>query len=100
MLRYNHPMIIAFACKETRKIWMGQSSRKLPQSIQNTARRKLRILNNAQNLKDLRIPPSNRLEPLHGDRSGQHSIRVNDQYRICFVWRQGNAYQVEIVDYH
>ena len=93
-------MIKAFACKETEKIWTGQSSRKLSQSIQNTARRKLRMLNNAQNLRDLRIPPANRLELLHGDRSGQHSIRINDQYRICFVWRQGNAYQVEIVDYH
>ena len=58
------------------------------------------MLNNAQNLRDLRIPPANRLELLHGERSGQHSIRINDQYRICFVWRQGNAYQVEIVDYH
>ena len=93
-------MIKAFACKETEKIWTGISSRKLPQSIQNTARRKLRMLNNAQNLRDLRIPPANRLELLHGDRSGQHSIRINGQYRICFVWRQGNAYQVEIVDYH
>ena len=58
------------------------------------------MLNNAQNFQDLRIPPANRLEPLHGDRSGQQSIRVNAQYRICFVWRQGNAYQVEIGDYH
>jgi proteic killer suppression protein len=69
-------------------------------NIQNTARRKLRILNNAQDIKDLRIPPGNRLEALHGDRDSQYSIRINDQYRICFVWRQGEAYQVEIVDYH
>jgi len=68
--------------------------------MQNTARRKLRILSNAQDLRDLRIPPGNRLEALRGDREGQHSIRINDQYRICFVWRQGEAYQVEIVDYH
>ena len=93
-------MISAFACRETEKIWTGLSSGKLPQNIQNRARRKLRMLNNAQNLRDLRIPPANRLEALRGDRSGQHSIRINDQYRICFIWRQGNAYQVEIVDYH
>ena len=68
--------------------------------MQNTARRKLRILNNAQDLRDLRIPPGNRLEALHREREGQHSIRINDQYLICFVWRQGEAYQVEIVDYH
>ncbi len=85
---------------ETETIWNGQSSRRLPRNIQNTARRKLRILNNAQDLRDLRIPPANRLEVLHGNRKGQHSIRVNNQYRICFVWRQSDAYQVEIVDYH
>ena len=80
-------------CRETEKIWNGQSSRKLPLGIQDTVRRKLRILNDA-------IPPANRLEALRGDRVGQYSIRINDQYRICFVWRQGEAYQVEIVDYH
>lgn len=85
---------------ETETIWNGQSSRRLPRNIQNTARRKLRILNNANELRDLRIPPENRLEVLHGNRKGQHSIRVNNQYRICFVWRQSDAYQVEIVDYH
>ena len=85
---------------ETETIWNGQSSRRLPRNIQNTARRKLRILNNAQDLRDLRIPPANRLEVLHGNRKGQHSIRVNNQYRIYFVWRQSDAYQVEIVDYH
>ena len=85
---------------ETETIWNGQSSRRLPRNIQNTARRKLRILNNAQDLRDLRIPPANRLEVLHGNRKGQHSIRVNNQYRICFVWRQSDTYQVEIVDYH
>jgi proteic killer suppression protein len=85
---------------ETETIWNGQSSRRLPRNIQNTTRRKLRILNNANELRDLRIPPANRLEVLHGNRKGQHSIRVNNQYRICFVWRQSDAYQVEIVDYH
>ncbi|MCK5433524.1 MAG: type II toxin-antitoxin system RelE/ParE family toxin [Gammaproteobacteria bacterium] len=93
-------MIRTFSCMETETIWNGQSSRRLPRNIQNTARRKLRILNNAQDLRDLRIPPANRLEVLHGNRKGQHSIRVNNQYRICFVWRQSDAYQVEIVDYH
>ena len=93
-------MISSFACRETEKIWTGLLSGKLPPNIQNRARRKLRMLNNAHNLRDLRIPPANRLEALRGDRSGQHSIRINDQYRICFIWRQGNAYQVEIVDYH
>jgi len=85
---------------ETETIWNGQSSRRLPRNIQNTARRKLRILNNANELRDLRIPPANRLEVLHGNRKGQHSIRVNNQYRVCFVWRQSDAFQVEIVDYH
>ncbi len=75
-------------------------SRKFPRDIQNTARRKLRMLNNAQNLMDLRKPPANRLEALQSKRRGQYSIRVNNQYRICFVWRQGEAHQVEIVDYH
>ena len=98
--RYNSRMISTFICRETEKIWTGLPSGKLPPHIQSRARRKLRMLNNAQNLQDLRIPPANRLEALHGNRAGQHSIRINDQYRICFIWRQGNAYQVEIVDYH
>jgi proteic killer suppression protein len=93
-------MIRTFNGADTEKIWNGKSSRKFPASIQGTARRKLRMLNNAQDLRDLRIPPANRLEALRGDRKGQHSIRINDQYRICFDWRQGDAYQVEIVDYH
>jgi len=93
-------MISTFICRETEEIWTGLPSGKLPSHIQNRARRKLRMLNNAQNLQDLRIPPANRLEALRGNRAGQHSIRINDQYRICFIWRQGNAYQVEIVDYH
>jgi proteic killer suppression protein len=75
-------------------------SRKLPQDIQRVARRKLEILDAAEVLQDLRIPPSNRLEKLSGDRKGQHSIRINDQWRICFEWRRGDAYNVEIADYH
>ncbi|MBY4678836.1 type II toxin-antitoxin system RelE/ParE family toxin [Marinobacterium arenosum] len=92
-------MIKTFRCKETELIWNGRASRRLPQTIQNVARRKLRMLNNAQSLDDLRIPPANRLELLKGDRAGQHSIRINDQYRVCFTWRDG-ALDVEIVDYH
>ena len=93
-------MIKSFRGKETQKIWQGQHSRRLPTNIQQVARRKLRMLNNARALNDLRIPPANRLEALHGQRVGQHSIRINDQWRICFVWDQGVALDVEIVDYH
>lgn len=75
-------------------------SRKLPPDIQQVAYRKLRMLNNAQSLEDLRVPPGNRLERLVGRRIGQHSIRINDQWRICFEWHDGDAYEVEIVDYH
>lgn len=93
-------MIRDFADKETEKVWMGSVSRRLPQDIQGVARRKLRMLNNARQLEDLRVPPANRLEALKGDRRGQHSIRINDQWRICFRWHNGDASQVEIVDYH
>ena len=93
-------MIKTFACKETERLFNRQSSRKLPQSIQRAARRKLEIMDAAEFLQDLRIPPSNRLEKLSGDRKGQHSIRINDQWRICFEWQSGDAYNVEIVDYH
>jgi len=93
-------MIKSFSCDETHKIWEGIFSRRLPQDIQVIARRKLRMLNNAQLLKDLRIPPANRLETLKGDRLGQHSIRINDQWRICFRWSKNDAYDVEIADYH
>jgi proteic killer suppression protein len=93
-------MIESFQGKETGKIWDGQSSRRLPQAIQQLARRKLRMLNNARTLNDLRIPPANRLERLKGDRAGQYSIRINDQWRICFNWKRGDALDVEIVDYH
>lgn len=93
-------MIRGFRDREAERIWHGQASKKLPPDIQNAARRKLRMLNNAQTLDDLRIPPANRLEALKGTRAGQHSIRINQQWRICFVWHQGQADQVEIVDYH
>ena len=93
-------MIRDFADKETDKIWQGIVSRRLPHDIQTVARRKLRMLNNARQLEDLRIPPANRLEALKGDRRGQHSVRINDQWRICFRWNDGGALQVEIVDYH
>jgi len=79
---------------------VGHQSRRLPQDIHPLSRRKLRMLNNARSLDDLRIPPANRLERLKGDRAGQYSIRINDQWRICFVWKQGDALDVEIVDYH
>ncbi len=93
-------MIKSFACKETKKWFNREFSRKLPQDIQRVARRKLEILDAAEVLQDLRIPPSNRLEKLSGDRKGQYSIRINDQWRICFEWRRGDAYNVEIADYH
>lgn len=93
-------MILDFVCSETQAIWHGQMSRRLPVEIQAIARRKQRMLNNAANLADLRIPPANRLEALKGDRKGQYSIRINDQWRICFVWRTNGAAAVEIVDYH
>jgi proteic killer suppression protein len=89
-----------FADRETASIWSGRRSRKLPGDIQPVALRKLRMLNQARVLEDLRIPPGNRLEALRGDREGQHSIRINDQWRICFVWEDGGAGDVEIVDYH
>jgi proteic killer suppression protein len=85
---------------ETRLIFQREISRKFPADIQQVALRKLRMLNNAATLNDLRVPPANRLEKLAGNRTGQHSIRINDQWRICFEWRGGDAYQVEIVDYH
>ena len=93
-------MIKSFADKETERLFKRQFSRKLPQDIQRVARRKLEILDAAEVLQDLRVPPSNRLEKLSGDRAGQHSIRINKQWRICFKWQNGNAHDVEIVDYH
>jgi len=94
------PVIRSFKCEETEKIFYRRRSRKLPQDIQQVALRKLRMLNRVVTLNDLRIPPANRLEKLHGDRAGQHSIRINEQWRICFEWRKGDAYTVEIVGYH
>jgi len=93
-------MIKSFRSRETEKIWNGIRSKRLPQNIQQIARRKLRMLNNARSLNDLRVPPANRLEALRGNRKGQLSIRINDQWRICFVWMDDDAVKVEIVDYH
>ena len=93
-------MIISFKDKETEKIWNGTVSTKLPFEIQQTARRKLRMINNSQNINDLRIPPGNRLEKLQGDLKSKYSIRINDQWRITFVWEGNNSSEVEIVDYH
>jgi proteic killer suppression protein len=93
-------MIKSFGSGEAEKIWLGQQSHGLPPDIQPVARRKLRMLNNAGELRDLRIPPNNRLEALRGDRKGQYSIRINDRWRICFQWQDGDCHDVEIVDYH
>jgi len=93
-------MIKSFRCKETEKIFRRSFSRKLPQTIQKTAYRKLALLHSAKELRDLLLPPANGLEMLHGDREGQYSIRINDQWRICFAWQDNDAYDVEIVDYH
>jgi toxin HigB-1 len=92
-------VILGFSCDETERVFRGERSRRLPPAIQNTARRKLEYLHRARTLQDLRVPPGNRLETLKGERAGQHSIRINDQWRICFCWRAGNADAVEIVDY-
>ena len=93
-------MIRSFKSEETKKIFNRQRSRKFPQDIQQIALRKLRMLNRAVTLADLRVPPANRLEKLQGDREGQWSIRINDQWRVCFEWRDNDALGVEIVDYH
>jgi proteic killer suppression protein len=93
-------MIQTFACKETEKIFYRIYSKKLPQTIQRAAFKKLRMLNRSVDLNDLRIPPANRLEQLTGSRKGQHSIRINSQWRICFVWKDNHSEQVEIIDYH
>lgn len=93
-------MIESFASKETEKIFLGEVSRKLPTDIQRTARRKLIYLDDAENLQDLQAVPGNKLEKLKGNRAGQYSIRINDQWRICFDWTKDKAKNVEIVDYH
>ena len=93
-------MIRSFRAKDTEKIWLGEPIKKFSIPLQEQARRKLRMLNNAMSLEDLRIPPANRLEALKGDRTGQHSIRINRQWRVCFRWEDGHCFDVEIVDYH
>lgn len=93
-------MIKSFKCKETEKIFRGKFSKKLPQELQRRALIKLHMIDAAEDIIDLRIPPANYLEQLQGDRAGQHSIRINQQYRICFKWVENNALDVEIVDYH
>ncbi|MFM9026762.1 MAG: type II toxin-antitoxin system RelE/ParE family toxin [Bacteroidota bacterium] len=93
-------MIVSFGDKETRKIWEGERIKGLSSEIQETARRKLRMLNNSQNLTDLTVPPSNKLEKLKGNIKDFYSIRINDQWRIIFKWKNGNADQVEIIDYY
>ncbi len=93
-------MIKTFKCKETEKIWNQQYSRKFHPSLQSTALRKLIMIHRAKELIDLKAPPSNHLEKLSGDKEGRYSIRINDQFRICFKWNESNALDVEIVDYH
>ncbi len=93
-------MIKDFKCKETESIFNGLFSKKLPQSIQILAERKLIMLHRAANINDLRVPPANRLEILSGNRKGQHSIRINKKWRICFEWREDGVYSIEIIDYH
>jgi proteic killer suppression protein len=93
-------MIISFGSKQTEQIWKGFRVKSMPLEMQNVARRKLRMLNNSQNIADLRIPPSNRLEKLTGDLKHYYSIRINKQWRIIFQWDKGNASKVEIIDYH
>jgi proteic killer suppression protein len=97
---YIHQMIQSFKDREAEGIFGRRPSRRLPGDIQQRALRKLRMLHNAKNIDDLRVPPANRLEKLAGDREGTYSIRINDQWRICFGWRDGHAVAVEIVDYH
>ena len=93
-------MIVNFKSPEVESIWNGTYSRRLPRDIQKTALKKLRMLNNAQLLLDLAIPPNKHLEALKGNRAGQHSIRINDQWRLCFIWTKGGPCDVDIVDYH
>jgi proteic killer suppression protein len=93
-------MIKSFADSDTERIFRGLNTRKTPIQIRERGSRKLILLNAIEDIRELRVPPGNRLEKLKGDRVGQHSIRINDQWRICFIWREGNAYEVEITDYH
>ncbi len=100
LVTQNDNMLTSFGNKNTQKIWEGEGVKGLPTEIQEIARRKLRMLNNAQNLTDMMIPPSNRLEKLKGTLKNFYSIRVNDQWRIIFKWKNGNADEVELIDYH
>jgi len=93
-------MIISFGNKESEKIWNGIVSKKIPREIQEVARRKLRMINNSISILDLKIPPANKLEKLKGELKSLHSIRINNQWRIIFRWENGNAFDVEIIDYH
>ncbi len=93
-------MIVSFGSKDTEKIWLGERVKKIPMEIQKIGRRKLRMLNNSQDIIDLRIPPSNRLEKLKGRGKDFYSIRINNQWRVVFIWTNGQAYEVEILDYH
>jgi proteic killer suppression protein len=93
-------MIASFRDTETENLWRSGSSRRLPADVHRRAFKKLAILNAVVTLDNLSVPPGNRLESLRGDRAGQHAIRINDRYRICFVWREGNAFDVEVVDHH
>ena len=93
-------MILSFGSKDTERIWNGEWVKKIPNEVQQTGRRKLRMLNNSQNMTDLRVPPSNRLEKLSGNLKSFYSIRINDQWRIIFKWDNGNAAEAEITDYH
>jgi proteic killer suppression protein len=93
-------MIKSFKCKETQKLYSLEPFKRLPKNIQKVALRKLELLDYAAELNDLRVPPSNHLEILKGNRKGQYSIRINKQWRICFIWKNKNSYNVEIVDYH
>ena len=100
MALYFIHVIKSFKCRETEKIFKRICSKKFPDTIQRTALRKLRMLNRAEDLNDLRMPPGNRLEALKGKRKGRFSIRINDQWRICFIWKEKDALDVEITDYH
>ena len=100
LVTYDRSMIKSFGSSETEAVWNGNRAKKLPMEIQNIGRRKLRMLNNSVDIADLRIPPANRLEKLCGKLKDYYSIRINDQWRIIFKWNAGNAFEVEIIDYH
>jgi proteic killer suppression protein len=93
-------MIAGFRDADTEKLWTTGRCRRLPAALNRQALKKLYMLNAALALENLTVPPGNRLEKLHGDREGQHSVRINDRYRICFIWRESSAHEVEVVDYH